>query len=61
LSGPGRAIPMTDDPEIPFRMSHAVQISLMKQSVDTLVRLGWIAVTAMITIGIGVLVALIVK
>ena len=49
------------DPPIQFRVSHATRLSVVCDRVDLLVKLAWVGMTAMISIGAGVIVTLLLR
>ena len=49
------------DPPIQFRLSHATRLSVVCDRVDMLVRLAWVGMTAMVTIGSGILLTLLLR
>ena len=49
------------DPPIQFRVSHATRLSVVCDRVDLLVKLAWVGMTGMISIGAGIIVTLLLR
>ena len=49
------------DPPIQFRLSHATRLSVVCDRVDLLVKLAWVGMTGMISIGAGIIVTLLLR
>lgn len=53
----GSQLPIAD-PAIPFRVSDATRIATVCDRVDMLVRLSWLGLSGMMTIGVGIIITL---
>ena len=49
------------DPPVQFRLSHASRLAVVCDRVDLLVKLAWVGLSGMISIGVGIIVTLLLR
>lgn len=52
---------LPNDPPVPFHLSDAIRLHIVADRVNMLVKLSWVGLSGMISIGVGIIVTLLLR